>query len=87
MKSGFTIPIHRKGKDQYLTESYRGITITSIIGKLFEHILVKRCDASAIQSELQFGFTEGRAPAMAALVVTEAIANNMDNKRPSFVAG
>ena len=35
MKSGFTIPIHKKGKDQYLTDSYRGITITSIIGKLF----------------------------------------------------
>ena len=40
MKSGFTIPIYKKGKDHAVRDGLvsRGITITSIIGKLFEHI-------------------------------------------------
>ena len=86
LKTGFTIPIHKKGKDPYSTDSYRGITITPILGKVFEHILIKRFNKVSSQSDLQFGFTEGRSPSMAALIVTEAITTNLDMKRPSYVA-
>ena len=42
LKGGYTIAVHKKGKYEYCTDSYRGITITPILGKVFEHILVQR---------------------------------------------
>ena len=86
LKGGYTIAVHKKGKDEYCTDSYRGITITPILGKVFEHILVQRLDQTSTQSDLQFGFTRGRSPAMAALLTTEAITLSLDRKRPVFVA-
>ena len=42
-----------------LTENYRGITITSIHGKVFEYILLEKTPiAKDGQSNMQFGFTD-----------------------------
>ena len=41
---------------------------------------------SLTQSELQFGFTKSRNPVMAALVLTEAIAEARDQDTPLYVA-
>ena len=41
-KTGVITPILKKSKDQMLTENYRGITITSVHGKVFEYILLKK---------------------------------------------
>lgn len=38
------------------------------------------------QHNLQFGFTQGRSPMMAALICTETIAEGLDNKQPIYVA-
>ena len=84
LKTGYTIPIIKKNKDQYSTDSYRGITVTPIIGKLFEHVLIERIHTN--HSELQFGFTKGKSPAMAALLATEAIAAGLDQSRSTYVA-
>jgi hypothetical protein len=54
-----------------LTENYRGITITSVHGKVFEYILLKKTIAKDGQSNMQFGFTEGLSPNMAALILSE----------------
>jgi hypothetical protein len=35
-KTGMITPIAKKGKDSSHTDSYRGITVTSIQGKIFE---------------------------------------------------
>ena len=32
-KTGILTPIHKKGKDPTLTTNYRGITVTSVLGK------------------------------------------------------
>ncbi len=85
-KSGFKIPIPKKGKDACLRENYRGISITSILGKLLEHLLLKM-DGSVIEggnSDLQFGFTSGCSPGMASLLLSEAIAFAKDNKQDLF---
>jgi hypothetical protein len=59
-KTGVITPILKKSKDQMLTENYRGITITSVHGKVFEYILLKKTTiAKDGQSNMQFGFTEG----------------------------
>ena len=40
-KAGIIVPIYKgKGKDPLLPRSYRGITLTSIITKTFEHLLL-----------------------------------------------
>ena len=41
-KSGTIIPVHKgKGRDPLMMGSYRGITITSTIAKVFEYILLE----------------------------------------------
>ena len=39
-KTGLITPVLKKGKDPKLLEHYRGITVTSIFGKLFEYALL-----------------------------------------------
>jgi hypothetical protein len=51
-KTGVITAILKKSKDQMLTENYRGITITSVHGKVFEYILLERNNNS--QSFLDF---------------------------------
>ena len=87
-KSGILTPVHKKGKATTDAGNYRGITVTSIIGKVFERILLHHQDAAfdVHQSDLQFGFTSGSRPTMAALIVTEAIADARDKKAPLYVA-
>ena len=42
-KVGIIVPIYKsKGKDPLLPGSYRGITLTSVIAKTFEHLLLDR---------------------------------------------
>ena len=59
-----------------LTENYRGITITSVHGMVFEYILLEKTTiAKDGQSNMQFGFTEGLSPNMAALILSEVCSN------------
>lgn len=86
-KSGLINPIHKKGKDSSYMDNYRGITVSSIFGKLFEAALLNRIsDANANQSELQYGFTKGLSPTMASLLVSEAIVDAKRDGRPLFIA-
>ncbi|MEW8547096.1 MAG: hypothetical protein AB2693_26575, partial [Candidatus Thiodiazotropha sp.] len=60
LKSGQITPIFKKG-EKTNPANYRGITVTSIILKVVEHILNKRHNArlGESQSHLQKGFTAG----------------------------
>ena len=80
--------IHKKGKDHLNKDNYRGIVVSSILSKTFEHIILSREKdiMKSKQSNLQFGFTEGKSPSMAALLVTEVQAENKDLKQPTFMA-
>ena len=73
-KSGIIIPVHKKGKDPCKIDNYRGITVSSILGKLFETVLLNRLDElNNNQSDLQFGFIKGLSPFMASLILSEAV--------------
>ena len=62
-KTGYITPIHKEGKGPQLVENYRGITVASIFGKLFETLLFLRLPTiDKEQSDLQFGFTKGLSP-------------------------
>jgi len=72
---GIITPVHKKGKDATNFTNYRGITVTSTIGKIFEHVLLGRLEhlLPVNQSSLQFGFTKNTSILLAALVINESI--------------
>ena len=84
-KSGILTPVLKKSKDPTNMDNYRGITVTPIIGKLFESILLPRISQTFEQSSLQFGFTKGLSPVMSALIVSEARAEAKMNSAPLFL--
>ncbi len=86
-KSGYKLPIPKKGKDLLLRENFRGITITALLGKLIEHLLLEigGPKLKAHISHLQFGFEKGKSPTMATLCLTEAAAHSRDSKQNLYV--
>ncbi|WAR28896.1 LOW QUALITY PROTEIN: LORF2-like protein, partial [Mya arenaria] len=88
IKEGILTPVPKKNKDQRLTNSYRGITVTTVLSKILENTLepeIKQCINPTI-NRLQRGFTENTSPNNAALIVTECINEAMDNKTPLALA-
>ena len=86
-KSAYKTPVPKKGKNPLLTDNYRGITVTSIFGKLVEH-LIKQLggdDMNHDQSPLQFGFTEGSNPNMASLIITESLVEARESRQELFI--
>ena len=85
-KTGILTSVLKKSKDSINLDNYRGITVTPILGKLFESVLLPRLAASFDQSSLQFGFTKGLSPVMAALIISDARAEvKMNTYEPLFV--
>ena len=84
LKTGVLTPILKKGKDKTLPGSYRGITVTSLIGKIIESYLQNLLDPilNTSQNKLQRGFTSGTSPLMAGLFISEAFYDAKDNKEP-----
>lgn len=60
-KTGILFPVLKKGKDPTMVNSNRGITVTPIIGNIFQYNILKKLIFKD-KSELQFGFTTGLTP-------------------------
>ena len=56
-KTRILTPVIKKDKDPCLVNSYRGITVTAVLGKLFEYSLLEKLNFEN-QTDLQFGFTK-----------------------------
>ena len=51
LKSGLVIPIYKgAGKDPLCLDSYRGITITSVISKVLESLLLERMESTFVDA-------------------------------------
>ena len=86
-KSGIITPVHKKGKDPSKMDNYRGITVSSILGKLFETVILNRLvELNKDQSQLQYGFTKGLSPTMASLIVSEGILDSNLKGEPLYIA-
>ncbi|MES9884558.1 MAG: reverse transcriptase family protein [Sedimenticola sp.] len=83
LKEGLLTPVFKKG-DPENPSNYRGITVTSVIMKVLEHILNQRHNLilDQTQSKLQKGFTSGQSSMNAALILSETIAEAKNNKKP-----
>ena len=58
--SGIIIPILKdKHSDTSILENYRGITLSSVISKLFETCLTVKFNTYLVSNDLQFGFKKG----------------------------
>ena len=75
LKTGILTPVLKKGKNKTQPTSYRGITVTPLIGKVIESIIKEEIEPvlNPTQHQMQRGFTEDTSPLMAALLITEAI--------------
>ncbi|KAK3093161.1 hypothetical protein FSP39_012054 [Pinctada imbricata] len=91
-KSGVIIPIYKgKNKDKTMPSNYRGITLTSAIGKVFEKVIMNRIQNSSILGPnafphaQQFGFSKGRGASTAAYTLQECIDLYQTRNSPIFV--
>ena len=80
MKSGLAHPVPKKGKNVKRPDSYRRITVMPIVGKVLERILM--ATLAPTQSSQQRGFTDSSSSNMAALLVTEVLAETTDRGQP-----
>jgi hypothetical protein len=80
------VPLKKKGSGKYF-EDYRGITLLSVVGKVFGIVIETRlreyCESAGILVDNQFGFRKGRASRDALYVLSE-IVNRKD--RVNYVA-
>ncbi|VDI42974.1 Hypothetical predicted protein [Mytilus galloprovincialis] len=89
LKLGIATPVYkRKGKPLDDPNSYRKITVTSILNKILEKLYLEKKDETLknAQSPLQRGFTKGISGLNAALILNELIAEAQDLHRPLYVA-
>ena len=85
-KSGILTPVLKKSKDSTVLDNYRGITVTPVLGKLFEITILPRLSKDFEQCSMQFGCTKGLSPVMSALIISEARAEvKMNNSAPLFL--
>ena len=87
LKEGLVTPIFKKG-DKADPANYRGITVTTVVLKVIEHILNRRHNPilEKSQSVLQKGFSPGRSSMDAALILSECISEANNSKSPLIVA-
>ena len=64
-----------KGKHLNYSDStnYRGIALSSILGKLFDLYVLSRYESFLTTSNLQFGFKRGHSTSMCTMILKEAI--------------
>ena len=70
-KTVITFPVLEKDKVPTMVNSYRGITVTPIIGKILEYSMLKKLTFKD-KSELQSGFTTGLTSLMSSLIISES---------------
>ena len=87
LKEGLVSPILKKG-DRSDPANYHGITVTTVLLKVIEHVLNIRHNAKLDPSQLrlQKGFTSGRSSIDAALILSECIAEAKNERMPLIVA-
>jgi hypothetical protein len=86
-KCGIIAPVYKKhGKLIDDPNSYRRITVCSVIGKIFEKLvqakIIDKLDSK--HCKLQRGFTKGVPPTNADILLTEAIAEALDDNFPLY---
>ena len=85
-KTSSIIPIHKMGKPLDSPASFRPISLTSCISKLFERIILSRLlfflESNSILSPRQAGFRPGRSTLDQILCLSQSISDGFNKPRP-----
>ena len=77
---GLIFPLHKEG-DTRVPDNYRGITLLSVVGKMYANVLNKRisqwCEKNDILSEEQAGFRTGRSTIDHIFSLSEVVRSRM----------
>ena len=80
------IPIHKPGKPTSSPSSFRPISLTSCISKLFEHLILSRLtfylELNHLLSTCQAGFRPGRSSLDQILTLSQSIRDGFQKKKP-----
>ena len=73
-KKSVIIPIPKNSrKSMSDSENYRGITLSSILGKVLDHIIIRKCPGAFKTSDLQFGFKTKSSTTQCTFVMQQTI--------------
>lgn len=88
MKLGLIVPIPKGKKDSSIPDNNRGITLTSILGKVYDSILVSRAQGwfHDVIDDLQGAKHKNCSSIHTSLLLREAIAFSMDKGHPVYTA-
>ena len=85
-KTSSNIPIHKMGKPLDSPASFRPISLTSCVSKLFERIILSRLlfflESNSILSSRQAGFRPGRSTLDQTLYLSQSISDEFNKPRP-----
>ena len=85
-KTSSIIPIHKMGKSLDSPASFRPISLTSCVSKLFERIILSRLliflESNSILSPRQAGFRSGRSTLDQILYLSQSISHGFNKPRP-----
>ena len=87
-KTSSTISIHKMGKPLDSPASFRPISLTSCVPKLFERIILSRLlfflESNSILSSRQAGFRPSRSTLDQILYLSQSILDGLNKPRPGF---
>ena len=85
-KTSSIIPIHKMGKPLHSPASFRPISLTSCVSKLFERIILSRLlfflESNSILSPSQAGFHPGRSTLDQTRYLSQSISDGFNKPRP-----
>ena len=68
------------------SSNYRGISLCSLYGKVFDNVVMTSFSSKLTTSELQFGFKAKSSTSQCTFVLKEALAYYVDNKSSVYCA-
>ena len=84
---GLIVPIYKDG-DKHIADNYRGITLLSVVGKLYTVILNKRlsrwCERNQILVDEQAGFREARSTSDQLFILREAVLDRSRRNKDTY---
>jgi retron-type reverse transcriptase len=79
------IPIPKdKSKSKSDPGNYRSIALSSILNKVLDKIIIKKCQAELATSDYQFGFKAKHSTAQCSFVVNEVVQHYVNGQNPVY---
>jgi hypothetical protein len=75
----FPIPKNHNHSNHYKLDEFRGITVSPVVSKVFEHCLYRIFSEFLISSPNQFGFKKGKGTRDAIFTLCESVTHFVDN--------